>query len=79
MIELRSQTDRVRTLREKMEEWIANGAQLAWLIDADVRSIEIYRPGREPETRTGLASIAGEGPVDGFVLELGPVWDPLDQ
>ena len=29
VIELRSQTDRIRVLRDKMEEWLANGAQLA--------------------------------------------------
>jgi len=77
VIQLRSQTDRVRALREKMDEWLANGAQLGWLIDPEVRTIEIYRPGFEAETRAGVSSIAGEGPVAGFVLELTPVWDPL--
>jgi Uma2 family endonuclease len=77
VIELRSQSDRVRVLREKMDEWLANGAQLAWLIDAETRTVEIYRPGFEAETRTGASSLAGEGPVDGFVLDLAPVWDPL--
>jgi Uma2 family endonuclease len=77
VIELRSQSDRVRTLREKMDEWLANGAQLGWLIDPEARTVEIYRPGTEPETRTGAASLAGEGPVEGFVLDLALVWDPL--
>lgn len=60
-----------------MEEWLANGAQLAWLIDADTRTVEIYRPGYQAETRVGVSSVAGEGPVEGFVLDLVPVWDPL--
>ncbi|MDX1980675.1 MAG: Uma2 family endonuclease [Bryobacteraceae bacterium] len=77
VIELRSQTDRVRFLREKMVEWLANGAQLGWLIDPESRTVEIYRPGAEPETRAGMSTLTGEGPVEGFVLELGPVWDPL--
>ena len=77
VIELRSQSDRVRVLREKMDEWLANGAQLGWLIDPDIRTIEIYRPGLEAETRAGVSSIAGEGPVDGFVLDLAHVWDPM--
>jgi len=77
VIELRSQSDRIRILREKMGEWLANGAQLAWLIDPEVRTVEIYRPGFEAETRSGVSSVAGEGPVLGFVLELAPVWDPL--
>jgi len=77
VIELRSQSDRIRTLREKMNEWLANGAQLGWLIDPDARTVEIYRPGFEAETRGGVSSVAGEGPVAGFVLDLVPVWDPL--
>ena len=77
VIELRSPTDRIRVLRDKMEEWLANGAQLAWLIDAEARTVEIYRPGFEAETRSAATSVAGEGPMEGFVLDLVPVWDPL--
>ena len=77
VIELRSQSDRHSVLREKMGEWLANGAQLAWLIDPEVRTVEIYRPGFEAETIGGVPSVAGLGPVEGFVLDLAPVWDPL--
>ena len=76
VIELRSQSDRIRTLREKMEEWIANGAQLAWLIDPETSTVEIYRPNRAPEVFSGDV-IEGEGPVEGFALVLATVWDPL--
>lgn len=64
-------------LRDKMEEWLANGAQMAWLIDPEARTVEVYRPGVEAETLAGIFSVAGEGPVDGFVLDLAPVWDPM--
>ena len=77
VIELRSHFDRLPVLRGKMQEWMANGAQLGWLIDAERHAVEIYRPGREPELRVDVMSVAGEAPVEGFVLELGPVWDPL--
>jgi len=77
VIELKSSTDRPRLLREKMREYLANGAQLGWLIDPEQRSVAIYRPEGQVETRTGLDSIAGEGPVAGFVLDLSFVWNPL--
>lgn len=76
VIELQSGTERARFLREKTQEWIANGAQLAWLIDPSRRSVTIYRPDGTVETRTDIDSISGEGPVDGFVLDLSDVWDP---
>jgi len=77
VVEVRSKTDRVPVLRAKMREWVANGAQLAWLIDPERRAVEIYRPGHEPETLENAVSVAGEGPVSGFTLDLRRVWDPL--
>jgi hypothetical protein len=38
------------------------------------KTVEIYRPGREPEVLEGGSAVEGEGPVVGFVLELGKVW-----
>ena len=66
----------MRVLREKMQEWIANGALMGWLIDPDKRIVEVYRPGRETEVLAGVDCVNGEGPVDGFVLDLSPVWNP---
>jgi Uma2 family endonuclease len=77
VIELKSSTDRPRKVRDKMREYLANGAQLGWLIDPDNRSVTTYRPDAEPETRTDILSIPGEGPVAGFVLDLALVWNPL--
>ena len=77
VIELRSSSDRLRVLKAKMHEWISNGAQLGWLIDPEGKSVTIYRRGQKAETRTDIDSMAGEGPVDGFVLDLRFVWNPL--
>jgi Uma2 family endonuclease len=78
VIELQSVTDRPRLLREKMEEYMANGAQLGWLINPKKRSVAIYRPDRAVETLEGIDQVAGEGPLAGFVLELSFVWNPLE-
>lgn len=77
VIELRSQSNRLRPLRAKMVEYIENGAKLGWLLDPKKHSVEIYRPGREPERIENAETIAGEGPVKGFVLDLRIVWDPF--
>lgn len=77
VIEVRSQTDRLRTLREKMHEWIDNGAQLAWLIDPETRSVEIYRSNGGVQVLENPERIEGEGPLEGFHLDILPVWDPL--
>lgn len=74
VVEVRSPGDRIRPLREKMEEYLANGVLLGWLIDPFQKTVEIYRPGREPEVLMSPATVAGEGPVKGFMLDLGRVF-----
>ena len=74
VIELRSNSDRLKSLREKMQVWMANGCELAWLIDPSRKAVEIYRTGEQPEIQEGHTAAYGEGPVGGFVLELGKVW-----
>jgi Uma2 family endonuclease len=61
----------------KMRQWMANGATLGWLIDPDRRSVYIYRPGREPEVLVDVDHLEGEGPVEGFRLELSDIWQGL--
>ena len=74
VIELRSRSDNLADLRAKMNDWIANGAELAWLIDPERKAVEVYRPGRQPDVQEGHTAVYGEGPVGGFVLELARIW-----
>jgi Uma2 family endonuclease len=77
VLEVRSPSDRLAPAKAKMERWIANGAQLAWLIDGDAETVYIYRPNQPVETRRGIRQLAGEGPVRGFVLKLASIWTGL--
>lgn len=74
VIEVRSESDRLKTLREKMEMWIANGAEVAWLIDPIERAVTVYRPDAEPEEHVNPSSVQGTGPIAGFELVLARVW-----
>ncbi len=71
LIEVRSKSDSLPELQRKMKNWIANGAELAWLIDPANEVSFIYRSGRSEETIEGLSrKLFGEGPVLGFELDL---------
>ena len=70
VIEVCSKTDDIEALKEKMNVWIKNGAQLAWLIDPRNKTSIIFRPGRAEENLQEFISIKGEAPVEGFVLDL---------
>ncbi|MGD1713800.1 Uma2 family endonuclease [Dapis sp. BLCC M172] len=49
LIELMSPTDSLLKTREKMQEYIENGAELGWLINRKQQQVEIYRQGQEVE------------------------------
>jgi Uma2 family endonuclease len=77
VIEVRSSSDRRKHLETKMQEYLSQGAQLGWLIDPESQSVTIYRSNGELESRTGIHEILGEGPIEGFHLDLKLVWDPF--
>ncbi|MDF5734228.1 MULTISPECIES: Uma2 family endonuclease [unclassified Nostoc] len=70
VVELRSRSDSLKELQEKMPEYIENGAQLGWLIDRKNKQVEIYRPGKNVEILDNPATLSGENVLPGFVLDL---------
>lgn len=75
VVELRSRTDSPKTLKEKMEEYISNGAELGWLIDPSERTVHVYRAGAAPEVLEGPQEVSGEPLLKGFVLDVRALWD----
>jgi len=74
VIELRSPSDPLKPLQEKMQEYINNGTRLGWLINRKNRQVEIYRPGREKEILDNPTTLSGEDVLPGFVLDLSLIW-----
>jgi len=70
VVELRSKSDRLSTLQKKMEEYLANGAQLGWLIDPLERKVHIYRPHTVVEILDNLPQISADSLIKGFILKL---------
>ena len=74
VVELRSKTDSLGTLQDKMQEYIDSGARLGWLIDPQNRRVEIYRSGKEVELLDEPSQVSGEEVLPGFILDLRRVW-----
>ncbi len=74
VVELRSPSDSLQNLQEKMREYINNGAKLGWLIDRKNQQVEIYRPDRDVEILSSPQTLSGEDVLPGFVLELTEIW-----
>ncbi|MGJ5630629.1 Uma2 family endonuclease [Nostoc sp. CALU 1950] len=74
VIELRSESDNLRILQDKMQEYIDNGTQLGWLIDRKQRRVFIYCPNIAVEVLDNPKILSGEPLLPGFVLDLSQVW-----
>ncbi len=74
VVELRSSSDTLKSLQEKMQEYMENGARLGWLIDPQNRTVEVYRVGVEVEVLSNPTELSGEEVLPGFVLNLRRVW-----
>ena len=74
VIELRSRTDSLPTLLNKMEEYMANGASLGWLIDPEKRRVYVYRSGEEVIVLEDPTVVSGEPLLPGFELEMKEIW-----
>ncbi len=74
VVDLRSRTDRLLDLQDKLQEYINNGARLGWLIDPLDKRVYVYRPGQLVETLDDPATLSGGLVLPGFVLQVQELW-----
>ena len=53
-----------------MEEYIASGVRLGWLIDRKQRCVWVYRPGVAVQMLENPASLSGDDVLPGFLLDM---------
>ena len=74
VIELRSSSDRLSGLQEKMQEYVDQGVRLGLLIDRKNRQVHVYRPDRQPEILDDPAVVSCEPELVGFGLKMAKIW-----
>jgi Uma2 family endonuclease len=74
VVELRSPSDTLESLRNKMREWMRLGVQLGWLIDRVGRKVYVYRADGSEDCLDNPATVSGDPLPPGFILELGEIW-----
>ncbi len=70
VIEIRSKTDSLETLKAKMQEYIDNGVRLGWLIDRKNQQALVYRADGTITQYPATATLSSEDVVPGFTLAL---------
>ncbi len=75
VVEVRSQTDKLPDLRDKMQEYVANGARLGWLVDPLEKRVYVYRPDQPVEMLENPEMLSGDPVLPGFVLRVRELWE----
>ncbi|AIE74661.1 MULTISPECIES: Uma2 family endonuclease [unclassified Synechocystis] len=70
VIELRSKSDRLKPLQDKMSEYLASGLKLGWLINLQQKQVEVYRPNQPTEIVNLPTNLSGEQVLPGFTISL---------
>lgn len=74
VVEIRSPSDKLQPLKDKLQEYIDNGCQLGWLIDRKNRRVYVYRPQTEVECLEAPITVSGEPVLPGFILQMNKIW-----
>jgi Uma2 family endonuclease len=74
VLELRSSSDNLSFLQDKMDEYISNGAGLGFLLDPKGKQVYVYRPGQPVESLDNPRTVSGDPVLPGFVLDLKDIW-----
>jgi Uma2 family endonuclease len=71
---MRSASDALADLQDKMQEYMENGAVLGFLIDRKSRSVYVYRPNQEPQILETPETVSAEPELPGFGLRMAKIW-----
>ncbi len=74
VIELRSSSDTLVGLQEKMQEYVEQGVRLGLLIDRKNRNVHVYRPNCEPEVLDSPERVSCDPELPGFGLKMTKIW-----
>ena len=70
VVEIRSESDPLKNLQAKMEEYIENGAALGWLIDVQDKKVYVYQQNTTVQELENPGEVSGEPLLSGFVLQM---------
>jgi len=75
-VEVRSPNDRAAQVEEKVQRWLAAGAQAVWVIDPAARDAVVYTADDEPQRIAADGQLEGGRVLPGFRCSLAELFPP---
>jgi Uma2 family endonuclease len=76
IVEVKSKTDSLDKLRQKIQEFISNGTQIGILVDPKTRTLEVYRVGSQEVLRDGDVLTLPDL-LPGWEVAIADIWSPI--
>ena len=77
VVEIKSQSDRIPPIQQKLQQYLEQGAQVAMLIDPDEQTVTVYRPTGEPLQLQGDETLTIPELLPGWQLLVSELWPPI--
>ncbi|PWB48868.1 MAG: hypothetical protein C3F10_00280 [Dehalococcoidia bacterium] len=69
-IEVLSPDDRAGRVAERVDFYLRAGTRLVWIVDPELETVSVYRPGQAPEFHRPPAAIDAQPVLPGFTMDL---------
>ncbi len=79
IVEVRSASDRLDLLQQKMEMWLSQGARLGWLVDPLEQTVWVYVPEQDAQRFERPDSLTAAEIAADLTIDLSRVWPPRAQ
>ncbi|MEG4960674.1 MULTISPECIES: Uma2 family endonuclease [unclassified Microcoleus] len=77
MVEIKSKTDRIKPIKEKIQSFLSLGTEVGILIDPDRLTLTVYRTGAEPEVLRDGDILTIPEFFPGWELPISDLWPPV--
>ena len=77
VVEIKSKSDRIRPLEEKIQLFLTLGARVAILIDPDKLTCTVYRPSGEPVVLANDDQLTVTELFPGWEISISELWPPV--
>jgi Uma2 family endonuclease len=77
VVEIKSQSDRIKKIEEKIDIYIKLGAKIGIIIDPDKETVTVYRPNSEPTRLNNKDTLTIDELFPGWELKVSEIWPPV--
>ncbi len=73
-VEVLSPSESASEVLEKIDEWLAAGTRLVWVVDPEKKNVRVYAPNRQPQVLHLKDRLSGEDVLPGLSVDVAEIF-----